>query len=186
MTWYLKVNEKTIDDNPRDPLISRLADEFRRGIDLLDRLTDELYAGSADGTGSIGAHFRHNLDFAANLVRGLESGRIDYNERERDRRVETDRRYARERFMFLAGALRNAAGADPERELLVRSELDGDLWHRSTPGRELEFLHSHTVHHYALIAERLRAHGFPVPDDFGVAPSTLEFWDERNRRTRAA
>jgi hypothetical protein len=46
-------------------------------------------------------------------------------------------------------------------------------WSRSTAARELQFLVSHTVHHYALIAFILRANGIDPGADFGVAPSTL-------------
>ena len=44
----------------------------------------------------------------------------------------------------------------------------------STLGRELEFAVSHTIHHYALVRERLR--GVDFDPRFGVAPSTLEYW----------
>jgi hypothetical protein len=39
--------------------------------------------------------------------------------------------------------------------------------------RELEFLLSHTVHHYAIVAILCRLQGIAVDDGFGVAPSTL-------------
>jgi hypothetical protein len=46
----------------------------------------------------------------------------------------------------------------------------------STVARELQFLLSHTVHHYALIALILRLQGFEPGEEFGVAPSTLAHW----------
>jgi len=46
-------------------------------------------------------------------------------------------------------------------------------WVFSNLARELQFLASHTVHHYALIALTLTALGVPVDADFGMAPSTL-------------
>jgi hypothetical protein len=67
--------------------------------------------------------------------------------------------------------------SDLERSVLVRSETGAALWHRSSLGRELEFVLSHTVHHHALIAEKLAANGDNAVRDFGVAPSTLEFWN---------
>ncbi len=88
---------------------------------------------------------------------GLESGLVDYDARERDRRIETDRDFA-------AGAIaqvidRLAGLADPVLEKDLRIQVDTaaweqgkDLWTRSTAARELQFLLSHTVHHYALIA----------------------------------
>jgi hypothetical protein len=164
-------------------LIARISDEFRRGIGLLESLDEEIYTKTSYGVGSIGSHFRHNLDFADNLLKGLETGRIDYNERERDVRVETDRQYARERFLNLIKTLKNVPPDESGRELLVRSEIAEEVWHVSTPGRELEFLHSHTIHHFALIAEKLHSFGIEAARDFGVAPSTLKFWAEKNTKT---
>jgi hypothetical protein len=43
--------------------------------------------------------------------------------------------------------------------------------------RELQFLLSHTVHHYALMALILRLQGFNPAAEFGVAPSTLQHWE---------
>ena len=46
-------------------------------------------------------------------------------------------------------------------------------WSQSSLQRELQFLVSHSVHHYALIRELLRQSGFDAGEGFGVAPSTL-------------
>ena len=46
-------------------------------------------------------------------------------------------------------------------------------WRPSSVGRELQFLVSHTVHHYALIRLLLEDHGIYAGEEFGVAPSTL-------------
>jgi hypothetical protein len=67
-------------------------------------------------------------------------------------------------------------GGHLEAEVLVRSEIDPDVWHSSSVGRELEYVLSHTVHHHALIAEKLAAIGVYIERHFGVAPSTLEYW----------
>ncbi|MBP6670575.1 MAG: hypothetical protein KA180_14065, partial [Gemmatimonadales bacterium] len=56
-------------------------------------------------------------------------------------------------------------------------------WSDSSVKRELQFLVSHTVHHYALIKELLRREGFDPGAEFGVAPSTLQ---ARDRETACA
>ena len=48
-----------------------------------------------------------------------------------------------------------------------------DSFMESSVSRELQVLSSHTVHHFALIAVTLRAHGVHMDPDFGMAPSTL-------------
>jgi len=52
------------------------------------------------------------------------------------------------------------------------------VWCTSSVLRELDFLQSHTVHHYSLIAMLLRLHEIDPGEDFGVAPSTLKYWKE--------
>lgn len=177
---------KNENDAKQHILILRIADEFARGIKLLENLDDEIYTKTSYGVGSIGSHFRHNLDFANNLLKGIEDGKIDYNNRERDLQVETNRQYAKERFLFLIRTLENISIDAFEQNVLVRSEVDETTWHNSSIARELEFLHSHTVHHFALIAEKLHSFGIKVSSDFGVAPSTLKYWAEQNSKTKVA
>jgi hypothetical protein len=43
----------------------------------------------------------------------------------------------------------------------------------SSISRGLQVLSSHTIHHFALIAMTLRAHGIEMDPEFGTAPSTL-------------
>lgn len=159
-----------------DSLLRSLVGELRRGVALIDATDDVTYRRTANGSGSVGAQFRHNLDFLANLIRGIEAGRIDYSNRERDVRVETDPRYAIDRFRK---AICQLSDLDPRamgRNLLIRSELDDRLWLPSSVAREVEFVHSHTVHHHALIAEKLAGFGVAAGDNFGVAPSTVRYW----------
>jgi len=167
-------------------LVDRIIAEFERGIVLLDALNDKIYTKTSYGVGSIGSHFRHNLDFANGLLNGLKSGRIDYNNRERDLKVEQNLIHAKERFLFLIQTLSSISSSDFEKTVHVRSEIDEGSWHKSSIARELEFLHSHTVHHFALIAEKLHTLGIEVSSDFGVAPSTLKYWSERDSKNRAA
>ena len=167
-------------------LLKRLAEEVARGIALVDFLTDEQFTSSRNGIGSIGAHVRHNYDFANNFLKGLENAKVDYCNRERDLRIEEDRQYAKERLLFLASSFDSLDEQVLERELLVCSEVDDSNWYRSSGARELEFVHSHTVHHYALIAEKLRNMGVELDSDFGVAPSTLKYWEEQKIKAKVA
>lgn len=153
----------------------KLLEEIERGVEIIRRLDDAGYARSADGSASIGAHIRHNLDFISALLNGVAGRRIDYNARSRNPRVETDREYAAEQLEFASRRLETLDGDRLERRVMVRSEIDEDVWHTSSLSRELEFLHSHTVHHYALIARLIGAIGHEVAVEFGVAPSTLRF-----------
>lgn len=162
-------------------LVRSVIAEFERGREIIDRLDDPNYRRSANGTGCVGGHFRHNLDFVNSFLNGIAERQIDYNARERDVRVEIDRKYAAKKMDFAMRRLSNLTGELLERLIYVRSEVDLTTWHPSSVIRELEFLNSHTVHHHALIAEKLVSFGIAVTENFGVAPSTLEYW-----RTKAA
>src|SRR5687767_6327208 len=71
---------------------------IRTRCELIKRLDDLTYIRSATGTGHVGGHFRHNLDIVNNFLIGIAERRIDYNRRERDIRIETDREYAVEKL----------------------------------------------------------------------------------------
>ncbi|MEP6903063.1 MAG: hypothetical protein ABJA66_15030 [Actinomycetota bacterium] len=164
-------------DSEQKSLVGQCVAVLRQGIDLIENLDDVLFTRcETPEKASVGTHFRHNLDFVTNLLKGLESGKLDYNLREIDLQIETNRQYAISRFSVTVSALENLTSEKLERQILVRSETIESLWCESSAMRELEFLQSHTIHHYALIVAKLSAYGFSVPKDFGVAPSTLEFW----------
>lgn len=154
-----------------------------QGVDLLSEIDDAVYTKAENGAfadgGAVGGHFRHCLEFVNCFLAGIENGRVDYDSRTRDHRIETMREYALAEYTRTVQELKNLAPASAGKSLFVKPEDAAggeDFWCASSIERELEFLNSHTIHHYALIAFKLRAFGFPVAAEFGVAPSTLRFW----------
>ena len=175
-----KESEIDIAATPLPPtLLNKLVEELARGISLINATDDITYCRTANGSGSVGGQFRHNLDFSGCLLKAVENGQIDYNDRERDIRVETDRQYAAVRFGAVIHRLNELKPRILGKTLLIRSEVEKRMWLPSSFAREVEFVHSHTVHHHALIAEKLAGFGVTVGDNFGVAPSTLEYWEKR-------
>jgi len=162
-----------------NPLLMAVTGEFLRGIKMISAVDDPVYQRSANGTGSIGGHFRHNLDFVTVFLNGITTRQINYNLRERNLRVENDRTYAIKRIEFAIRRLESLTDEILGCLVFVRSEVDTSSWLRSSVLRELEFLHSHTVHHHALIAEKLAGLGVTITKDFGAAPSTLEYWKQK-------
>ena len=161
------------------PVLRSLKEEMLKGIDMIDGVDDLSFRRSANGTGSVGGQFRHNLDFVNSLLNGIEAGRIDYNNRERDLRVEEDREFAIARFRIAIHRFSSLSSRQFSKSVLVRSEVDQNSWLPSSFIREAEFVHSHTVHHHALIAEKLAGYGIAVETNFGVAPSTLKYWEKQ-------
>jgi hypothetical protein len=164
-------------------LTGRLIDDnietLKQGIELIARLDDRLYAQpNRDlSLSGVGAHFRHCMDFYHSFLAGVESGRINYDLRERDERLEQNRLFAIAKLDSLIADLRRAPVVEADRlvDALLEGSSDSD-WSISSLKRELQFLLSHTIHHYAVIALALRSQGFDPGAEFGVAPSTLRHW----------
>ncbi len=161
---------------------------LRQGISLLRTLGDEHYCRARPPLyeSNVGAHFRHVYDHFEQLLAGIEGGAVDYDLRQREPRMAVDRSLAIARLESLISALERLGHLAPSAPLGVRlnssaSSRDEDIEAPSTVARELQFLVSHTVHHYALIAFILRSEGLEVPHGFGVSPSTLEYLDGQAR-----
>jgi len=116
------------------------------------------------------AHLRHILEFYECFLDGAGTLDIDYDARRRDESVERSVTAAGARIRSILGRLEQAREWRNDAKVRVRLEV---TFVASTIGRELQALSSHTIHHFALIAMTLRAHGVDVHPSFGMAPSTL-------------
>lgn len=139
------------------------------------RMPLEVFNGS-----TIGQHFRHIFDFYHCLLRDLESGPVDYCNRERHPRIESEPVYAKEKFSEL---MTRIEGLQEEEAVKVRADFTANemvprpVVH-STVGRELMFAFDHAVHHLAIIKIGIQT-AFPnvkLEENLGVAPSTLKHW----------
>jgi len=149
--------------------------------ELLRQLTDEQYqrpiAILSDAT--LGQHTRHILEFFIELARGYDRGQVNYDGRQRDRRIETARRFAIETIQEIAGRLNK-----PDKEIMLIVDLQQlhigtsrrDSRVLSNYRRELVYTLEHTVHHMALLRVGVRGIDGPaLPESFGVAASTLQY-----------
>jgi hypothetical protein len=153
---------------------------FADARDLVRKLDDVRYAAPGpDGTASAGAQLRHAIEYAGALVAGLPVGRIDYDRRARDPRVEREPAAAIDRIEALRAVLLDVVAAEADRPLAVRGDEPdlppGEGFVASSLARELRAVASHTTHHFALIALTLRTAGVRLDPDFGVAPATRAF-----------
>jgi len=150
---------------------------LEQGVEVLSSIEDETYTQPADlfGGQRIGGHIRHIVEFYERLFEGVADGVVDYAARRRDPVIETNRSAAIARLRSVCCWLRSDNDLFQPIELLVRPEDPGPGHFGSTPGRELEAVATHTVHHYALISVLLRYFGLPVPPDFGVSKATLRY-----------
>lgn len=149
---------------------------------VVDSLSDTQYQGTAVAgvSGSIGGHVRHCLEHVRALERGLESGMVDYDARERGTAVEHDRTLAWSLLVSARRRLHRYDEATLDLPVTLRTRLRAGAGPRdvsSSVGRELSFVISHTIHHNATIAVLATRQGglASLPSRFGLAPSTPAF-----------
>ena len=156
---------------------------LEQAFELIGRIPDAAYADGAGGDGRakpVGPHFRHVLEHYSCFLGGRLGGRIDYDARARESAIEADRGAARRRIRELIGGLTLLEPGELDAPAEARLECgeggEAEQWSRTSVRRELHFLLSHTIHHYALIGLLLDRHGVDPGPEFGVAPSTLKYW----------
>lgn len=149
---------------------------LEQGVALLAELTGEQYAGRRGDWAPIGAQYRHVLEHYQCFLDGVGSGAIDYDARRRDPELERSPARAAQATRAAIEGLAALAGTEPDRPIAVQLRSAVDVpepeWSRSTLAREVQFLVSHTIHHFALIKLLLARDPVALDPDFGVAPST--------------
>ncbi|MEJ6717496.1 MAG: hypothetical protein QNK82_03305 [Akkermansiaceae bacterium] len=160
-----------------EDLISANTHLLNQAEQLLAVMADHDYAdpvGNLYGS-TLGQHLRHCLDHYSSFLNGLPDASIDYDHRERAESLECSTGCALEEIKRLKAGLGNAKSFDVTTRVKVKMDCGGGdhEWHLSTLGRELQFLVSHTVHHFAMINGMCRQRGLPMEEGFGIAPSTL-------------
>jgi uncharacterized damage-inducible protein DinB len=157
---------------------------LQQAIDLIENLSDQVYRNNSSllFNSGVGKHIRHILDFYSAFLRSTE-GKIDYDARPQAPELQSDRLAAIEKIQEIITALHQIESTEPKR--WTKNDDTGGrgtkaVYSRSSIGRELQFLASHTVHHFAIIAFILKAQDIEPPPRFGVAPSTLIYWHTEN------
>jgi len=164
-----------------NPLLASLDEILAQGERLLQGLSDGQYAGKVPEAAdvSIGAHYRHSLEHFKLMFEAVHQPGIDYDSRARDANLENERLLALSLTRDFRHAARFLNPAQLERAIETRCQTSySDAVSSaasSTLGREVMYAVSHAVHHYALIAMICRFHKIPVPKNFGIAPSTLQY-----------
>ncbi|MFZ5627994.1 MAG: DinB family protein [Spirochaetota bacterium] len=149
-----------------------------QGLELLETLPPAIYTAMNPETygSSAGAHFRHILQHFQAYTNGFEKGLVDYDHRDRNSDIEFDRDAAISVIYEISKDF--SAFSLMDKPLLILQNYDPKQPKQpvqSSVARELTFLVSHSIHHYALVAAILRLHGIDVPRFFGFAPSTMYY-----------
>lgn len=150
---------------------------IRQGITLLQQLGQDRYSHRVPlcYNASVGGHMRHIIEHYQSFLHGLVDSEIDYEKRARDPLVENDPVYATDILASITEQLDEWSGVLTNHALSLRAETTPGIATATSVLRELEFLLSHTIHHYALVAVMARLQGHEPEASFGIAPSTLKF-----------
>jgi len=152
-----------------------------QAMEMLGKLTADEYKASAAPVVEfpIGSHFRHILDMFFAVRDGIKNGVIDYDKRRRGHPVETNIIIALEEFRELLNWANTITDDLLQKKIIIRSEAQisskGIAEIDCNFGRELLFVSSHAVHHYAVIYAALKFLNIDVTNNFGYAPATVTF-----------
>lgn len=159
-----------------------------RALWAIDLLAPADYARTSELIygGSCGGHFRHIIQHYEAFFTGATSALIDYDLRDRSAPVETDIGAARAALQKISRQLQAEPRSDAP--LTVWQNYDPADRPRGVPScrlRELQFLASHAIHHFAVIGIAMRGFGYDLPADFSLAPSTRFHLQSANDAARA-
>jgi uncharacterized damage-inducible protein DinB len=150
--------------------------------DVVTQISSEDFAkpSPALSNSTVGQHVRHTIEFFICLETGFREGVINYDKRAHDKLIESDK------FLALNAIRRikdftSTTGIDTGLKLNVGYERDTEdcVTIQTNYFRELAYNIEHAVHHMALIKIAVReiADYVELPDDFGIAVSTLRHKD---------
>ncbi|MFL0086682.1 DinB family protein [Tenacibaculum maritimum] len=157
-------------------MIEAIDKNLRRGIKLLNAITDEQYSNKEVPPyySSIGNNMRHVLDIFACVFNGIDSRKVDFSDRKRNELAERKTAFGIAYFNEILEKLNGIREVDFNIIVSVTDDLGtGRLTANYTLGAALIQAHSHAIHHYASIGFIVDRLGIELPDaDFGYNPTT--------------
>lgn len=141
---------------------------------LLQQISDVDYAAPCAelSDSSIGEHTRHIIEMFQCLENQYEEGIINYDNRLRNRLIQTSTEFALAQIKFIQDSIDK-----PNKKIELEQIIDGaQIRIESNYNRELLYNLEHCIHHQALIKVAILMHGkIQIHENFGVAPSTIEY-----------
>jgi hypothetical protein len=124
---------------------------------------------------TIGQHVRHIIELFQCLENGYLIGEVNYEKRKRDALIETDKELASSLLLNIYQGL-----TKPNKPLTLVACYDEHINEtiviETNYYREIAYNLEHTIHHMALIRVGItEISSVQLPDDFGVASSTIKY-----------
>jgi uncharacterized damage-inducible protein DinB len=157
-------------------MIQAIEDNLKKGIKLLNFISEQQYKNTtiAPYKASIGSHMRHVMDVFDCVFKGLESGEIDLDSRNRSFEIEQDILLGKAYAKTILFKMNRLSRHDMNRYVFVTDTLGSrKIRTQYTLASILMQAHSHAIHHYAIIGYILHQLGIELPDAvFGLNPTT--------------
>lgn len=157
---------------------------LQEGVGLLQLLSSDQYTQGFKPAfqSDIGTHFRHVLEHYQCFFAQLNETVFRFDKRPRDGRLGSELDYAKKTISEFIKRFQQFDMSSFERTYTIKEQYGDDglqdqmvVEIETSLSRELMFLQSHTVHHYAMIAAMTRSLGISPDDEFGVAIPTRNF-----------
>lgn len=149
---------------------------------VLNQIDSEDYSQKISSlSASIGQHIRHILEFYICLFEGIQSGKVNYDQRKRDPRIENDIDFAIKKIEEIKSKIQSVED-DVELVLSISygeiSESNIDI--TTNFNRELAYNIEHSIHHLAIIKTAFseKYDYISLPENFGIASSTIRYLKE--------
>ncbi|MBI3219648.1 MAG: DinB family protein [Bacteroidetes bacterium] len=158
--------------------LSRLVEQLRDN----DLLTPSRTLNNS----TIGQHLRHTLEFFICLEEGYTKGLVNYDKRNHDKLIETDKFIALGTIQQIIDFVNQQQQDQPLKlEVGYHPTSDESVIVETNYFRELTYNIEHAVHHMAIMKIGIHevAPYITLPADFGVAVSTLRYHQNQSLAT---
>ena len=142
--------------------------------DLLYQLSDEAYVAGIHslGNSTVGEHTRHIIELFQCLLDSYQSGILNYDSRSRNKHIESDRCFA----IACIDVVLQSIEKENRNVSLVQVISGKRIAIETNYFREVLYNLEHCIHHQALIkVAAYQLENIVIPENFGVAPSTIEY-----------
>lgn len=156
-------------------LVTNNITALERAQAVIKHLPEAVFTDKSEAafSASVGEHFRHIIEHYQQFLDGWRAGLVDYDRRARNAQLETNMASARAAISDLCLRFRALPDDLDLSQPVAVCNSDNSQMLPSSLSRELLFLHSHSVHHFAIIVLILKQRGISIDENLGFAPSTL-------------
>lgn len=153
-------------------------------INFLETVLPENFISGHDKKDSVGSHMRRIVDRINCVFKGIESGNINYDERDRDNEIEKNPYFCKDAFLNVIKNLNILSSIDTNGAITVSESINVNFLPIrviTSLDRELLELLNHTTHHMAVVRRIMNSLGEDIGDNFGRTPSSIIYENKHKK-----